>query len=53
MVERWRSSETDTKVKKKSREIECRRAEDRIVAAGGSPQATSDIRLCDGLMRLA
>ena len=52
-MERWHGSEVERKEERQGRgETERCRVEDRSRPAGGSPQATSDIPLSDGLMRL-
>lgn len=52
-MEWWHGSETERKEERQGRgETEQCREEDRSGPAGGSPQATSDIPLSDGLMRL-
>lgn len=49
-MERWHGSEVERK-EERGETARCR-VEDRSRPAGGSPQATSDIPLSDGLMRL-
>lgn len=52
-MQQWHGSEMERKEERESRgETERCREEDKDGPAGGSPQATSDIPLSDGLMRL-
>ena len=55
MVAQWSDGmalRREEKEERKAGETERCRVEDRSSPAGGSPQATSDIPLSDGLMRL-